>query len=120
VTRIATPAATRNPADLAQTPERLPIHSRSTPPRVAGHGGLEVLVSWAAAGRWFGCVWSEASYADVVVRVRRTAPLSEQDREQAVAALTIMIGQWWAVRGRNAGAHDGSGQHGGAAAGGQR
>ena len=34
----------------------------------------------------------------VVVREQRTAPLSAEDRQQAVTAMTIMIHQWWSDR----------------------
>jgi len=53
----------------------------------------------------------------VVVRAPRTASLSEEDRQQAVTALTVMIEQWWSVRGRSADADGGSDRHCGAAAG---
>ena len=31
----------------------------------------------------------------IIVRPPRTAPLSDEDREQAVTALTVMITEWW-------------------------
>lgn len=34
--------------------------------------------------------------APIVVRPPRTAPLSDQDRQQAVTALAMMIAEWWA------------------------
>jgi hypothetical protein len=53
----------------------------------------------------------------VVVRAPRTAPLSEENRQQAVMALTVMIDQWWSGnRGRRAGADGGSDRQGGATA----
>jgi hypothetical protein len=51
----------------------------------------------------------------VVVRAPWTAPLSEEHRQKAVTALTVMIDQWWSGdRGRSASADGGSDQHGGA------
>ena len=45
--------------------------------------------------------------------------MSAENRERAVTALTVMIHQRWSGdRGRSADADDGSGQHGGATAGG--
>jgi hypothetical protein len=53
----------------------------------------------------------------VVVRAPTTALLSEEHRQEAVTALTVMIGQWWSGdRGRRASADGGSDQHGGATA----
>jgi hypothetical protein len=52
----------------------------------------------------------------VVVREAWTAPLSEADRQQAVAAVAVMIQQWWSDgHGRIADADDGSVRHGGVA-----
>jgi len=45
----------------------------------------------------------------VVVREPRTAPLSAEDRQQAVTALAVSIHQWWSDgRGRSADAVRGS------------
>jgi len=39
----------------------------------------------------------------VVVREPKTAPLAAEDRQQAVSAIAVMIGQWWSGgQGRNA------------------
>jgi hypothetical protein len=53
----------------------------------------------------------------VVVREPRTAPLSEENRRQAIAALSVMIHGWWSGdRGRSVVA-DGLDQDGDATAG---
>jgi hypothetical protein len=52
----------------------------------------------------------------VVVGEPRTAPLSAEDRQQAVTALAVMIEQWWSVgRGRSAETVCGSDPSGGTA-----
>ena len=53
----------------------------------------------------------------MVVQEPRTAPLSVEDRQQAVTALAVMIHEWWSDRqSRSAGADGGSDQPGGATA----
>ncbi|MDT4995542.1 MAG: hypothetical protein QOH97_5434 [Actinoplanes sp.] len=39
--------------------------------------------------------------APIVVHPPRTAPLSEQDRQQAVTALAALIAEWWAIHGED-------------------
>ena len=39
--------------------------------------------------------------APIVVHPARTAPLSEQDRDQAVTALAALIAEWWAIHGED-------------------
>jgi hypothetical protein len=54
----------------------------------------------------------------VVVRDPRTAPMSADDRQQAITALAVMIHEWWSGdQGRSANAVRGSDQSGGAAGG---
>jgi len=50
----------------------------------------------------------------VVVRSPRTAPLSEEKRQQAVTALTVMIHEWWSA-GQSNGADAGPDRRGGTA-----
>ena len=63
---------------------------------------MDILVSRAAGLSLVGHVGSEASDAADCGAGPGTAPLSVEDRQQAVTALAVMIDQWWSARDRSA------------------
>jgi hypothetical protein len=83
---------------------------------------MSLVPAWPC-GRWLVLNMSGAKRRTPVVVVLgpQTAPLSAEDRQQAVTALTVLIQEWWSGgRGHSADAVRGSDQSGDAAAGGHR